>query len=273
MVTSDGGRTSSKASALRSRASWHRARPIVAPSAAGHREHRAADLDRPLVVEDAEGGARLPVRHALVLGELAGESPNGPCTIGLSASACRRGRRGGAGSGCRAARRAARRRRLVLVRRAGALGRRAPGSRRRARRRRRVAGAAPLADLLGQLVDAGPDGVALGGDVAQPGVELGGGVSWSSSSGLPAPSHRRDHGVEVGAQQADVDHSAATLPATPSGFDAAGPTRRTRARPARRSACLVDVGDAPATAPAARRRRPPAGGGSRARGGSSPRSA
>ena len=54
------------------------------PEAAGHREHRPADLRRPLVVEDAERGARLPVRHALVLGELVVGSPNGPWTIGLS---------------------------------------------------------------------------------------------------------------------------------------------------------------------------------------------
>ena len=38
--------------------------------AALHREHRPADLRGPLVVEDAERRARLPVRHPLVLGEL-----------------------------------------------------------------------------------------------------------------------------------------------------------------------------------------------------------
>ena len=54
--------------------------------AAGHREHRAADLDRPLVVEDAERRARLPVRDPLVVGERRPAGRCGPLTTGLSAS-------------------------------------------------------------------------------------------------------------------------------------------------------------------------------------------
>ena len=73
VVTNDGGRISSNASALRSSASWHSALPSVAPGAAQHREHRAGDLRGALVVEDAESGGGLPVRHPLVLGERLGE--------------------------------------------------------------------------------------------------------------------------------------------------------------------------------------------------------
>ena len=53
--------------------------------AALHGEHRAADLRGPLVVEDAERGGGLPVRHPLVVGERVGQAI-GPVTTGLSAS-------------------------------------------------------------------------------------------------------------------------------------------------------------------------------------------
>ena len=42
--------------------------------AALHREHRTTDLGGTLVVEDAERGTRLPVRHPPVLGELGGQA-------------------------------------------------------------------------------------------------------------------------------------------------------------------------------------------------------
>ena len=81
------------------------------PEAAGHREHRPADLDRPLVVEDAERGARLPVRHALVLGELVGQAErsvdDGVVGVGRAVGGVGVGQVGDA----RAAGRAARRRR------------------------------------------------------------------------------------------------------------------------------------------------------------------
>ena len=70
VVTSDGGRTSSKASALRSRASWHSARPSVAP-----RPRVIANIAPLILIARSlsrmpERGADLPVRHPLVLGEL-----------------------------------------------------------------------------------------------------------------------------------------------------------------------------------------------------------
>ena len=75
-----------------------RARAGTAPGPASrrpalHREHRAADLGGPLVVEDAERGRRLPVRHALVVGERLGQAI-GPLTTGLSASLSAVGRVG-----------------------------------------------------------------------------------------------------------------------------------------------------------------------------------
>ena len=77
-----------------------------------------------------------------------------------------------------------------------------------------IAGAASFADLLGQLVHVRPGRVALGGDVAQAAVELGGGPKLVEQLGPAPPRHRRQGGVEIGAQQPDVDHRAATLPAT-----------------------------------------------------------
>ena len=71
-MTSDGGRISSNASALRSSASWHSARAERGARPALHREHRAADLGGALVVEDAERGGGLPVRHPLMIGERRG---------------------------------------------------------------------------------------------------------------------------------------------------------------------------------------------------------
>ena len=67
LSTRVGGRTSSNASALRSRASWQQGPGEGGAALALHREHRARDLHGPLVVEDAVAGAELPVRDALVL--------------------------------------------------------------------------------------------------------------------------------------------------------------------------------------------------------------
>ena len=76
----------------------------------------------------------------------------------------------------------------------------------------RVASPPAFADLLRQLVDARPHGVSLGGDLAQPGVELGGGGGLLEQLGPVPAAEGAEHAVEVGAQQADVDHRAATLP-------------------------------------------------------------
>ena len=85
VVTSDGGRISSKASALRSRASWHRARPIVAP------RPRVIVNIAPLTLI-ARSLSRMP-RAAPVSqcgtwrwAAKASGRPTGPCTTGLSAS-------------------------------------------------------------------------------------------------------------------------------------------------------------------------------------------
>ena len=147
-------------------------------------------------------------------------------------------------------------------RRAGVPGRRGPGSAPPARRPRpsSPAGAA-FADLLRQLVDAGPHGVSLGGDVTQAGVELGGGVAWSTSSGLPAAEAASTPSRSVRSRRTSI-----TVPRRYRRLKARrGRAWRTRARRRRTSAPRR-----------CRRGRPgPLRGaaGSRARGDSSPRSA
>ena len=69
------------------------------PEATRHGEHRPTDLDRPLVVEDPELGADLPVRHALVLGERLGHVERAADDPVVARPTPRRGRRGGSGSG------------------------------------------------------------------------------------------------------------------------------------------------------------------------------
>ena len=208
------------------------------PEPASHREHRAADLRRPLVVEDAERGARLPVRHALVLGELVGQSER-PWTIGLSASDVAVGgvgmrqvgerqqqvaQLGGRRASCSAASS------LLLVAERPALRRQLVG-------RGRVARPAPFADLLGELVDPGPHGVTLAGDVAQPGVELGRGVELveqlRAAAGEPAPRARRRGRCAAGGRRSQ-GRDATGVGSTLVGW---GGLWRTRARRRRTSAC------------------------------------
>ena len=158
VVTSDGGRTSSKASALRSRAQLAQRPRQRGARPALHREHRPGDLHGPLVVEDAERGAGLPVRHPLVLGVASAGEPDGAVTTGLSSSPAPSGASAVRQVGDAQQQLAQLRARLVgLAAPAPARGRRAPGSRPAAPRRLvRVAGAAQRADLLGQLVDLAP---------------------------------------------------------------------------------------------------------------------
>ncbi len=74
VVTSDGGRISSKRVGVAVQGELAQRPAHRGAEAAGHREHRPADLDRPLVVEDAEGGPGLPVRHLAVGGEGVGQA-------------------------------------------------------------------------------------------------------------------------------------------------------------------------------------------------------
>ena len=86
VVTRLGGRISSNGVGVAVEGSWHRARDMRRPGAAEHGEHRPRDLHRPLDVEDAEGGAGLPVGHPLVRARSRrGRSP-GPGSTGLSRS-------------------------------------------------------------------------------------------------------------------------------------------------------------------------------------------
>ena len=119
VVTSDGGRISSKASALRSRASWHSARTSVAPGPRSMREHRARRSSRARSRSRMPScGADLPVRHALVLAVARRGRSRRPARPGcrLAGAVGRVGAR--ACSGCAAAGRAARRRRRRPRRRA-----------------------------------------------------------------------------------------------------------------------------------------------------------
>ena len=128
VVTSDGGRISSNASALRSRASWQSARASVAP------RPRCMVNIAPLILI-ARSLSRIP--SAAPVSQCgtrwwsanSSGSPTGPVTTGLSARRRRRGRRRRAGWGSSAAARAARRRRRRGRRRALARRRRAAGSR------------------------------------------------------------------------------------------------------------------------------------------------
>ena len=145
--------------------------------AARHREHRPADLDRPLVVEDAERGADSQCGTRWCSANSSGRSI-GPRTTGLSASDAPSGASGWIRLGMPSRSVAQRRPTLVvLVGERASRRRRAPGSR---------PGAASAAATsparrswptsLRQLVDPGPGGVALGGDLAQLVVERGGRV-------------------------------------------------------------------------------------------------
>ena len=142
-----------------------------------HREHRARDLHRPLVVEDAEGGADLPVRHPLVravaLGVVADGGDHDVVVLGLAV-----GRVGGRDVGDAqqdVAQVAARRRRPAGRRRPP----RRPGAGSRPWPPRPPAASPPAAQpahLLRQLVDLPAQVVALRRQVPLLAVELEGGV-------------------------------------------------------------------------------------------------
>ena len=92
-----------------------------------------------------------------------------------------------------------------------------------------VAGPAQLPDLLRQLVDPGPGGIAPGRDLAQLVVERGGPGELLEQGGIAAARRRRPHGVGVAAQQADVDHESVTLPVGRSTGGCGSPAGGTRA--------------------------------------------
>ena len=229
VVTSDGGTDLLEGVGVAVEGELAQRPPERRPEPAGHGEHRAADLDRPLVVEDAERGRRLPVRHALVLGELARhvERAVDDDVVGV--------RRAVGDVGVDEVREAEQhvaqggRHALVLVgerplllAEAAALGLLGLGG-------RRVAGAAQLADLLRQLVDPGPGGIAAGRDLAQVVVERGGVGELVEQGRIAAPGGGRAHGVGIAAQQADVDHESVTLPADRSAVACGSPRGGTRA--------------------------------------------
>ena len=176
VVTSDGGRTSSKASALRSRASWHRARPSVAP-----RPRVMANID-PLILI-ARSLSRIPSSvpisqcgTALVLGERLGHVRR---AADHPVVAVRRPVRGVRVDQVRQHQEDVAQglgdlvvldgELLLLLAELPALGLTLLGD-------GHVAGPPQLPDLPRQLVDVGPQFVAPGRDLAQPLVEHGGGV-------------------------------------------------------------------------------------------------
>ena len=213
--TSDGGRTSSYRSALRSRASWQSAAGDRGAQAAVGDEHRPGQLHPPLEVEDAEGLARLPVGHPLVLG----------VAVGVRTAL-------------------AQDRVVVLARAVGGVGRRQVGDeeedlrgllgpRRRPRRpgpppARRGPGSRPgalrpasvspafaeAADLLRQGLDLVADLVPLLGQVPLPAVQLDDPVDRREVL-APAPEGGLDR-IGVAADQPDVDHRREGTAAHPS---------------------------------------------------------
>ena len=208
VVTSDGGRISSKASALRSRANWHSARPSVGAGTAGHHEHRAADLDRPLDVEDPE--RRRPSPSAGPVGGRRTTSGRrcGPLTTGLSASDAPSGTSGWmtfgiTSSSPRSAADDARRAR----RPAAARPRRAGGS--------RPAAASASATLPSRrsaptCLDSSLTRARVSSRCAvrsrSRASSSAASSSWSSSAGSPRRGRRLAHPLGVVAQQPDVDH-------------------------------------------------------------------
>jgi len=173
-----------------------------------HREHRAGDLGGAFVVEDPELLGRLPVRNALMVRVFV-EQPDrsDDDRVVVLARAVRRG-------GVREIRDAEQqlvqgRRDLVVFRRQRLL-LRAQFAALRLERLCLVglAVAAELADLLGQTVDAGANRVTLAGDVEQAGIESGCLVDVIDDARTSTPGQRLLDAVEVGAQQALVDHGS-----------------------------------------------------------------
>ena len=214
VVTSDGGRISSKASALRSRASWHSARPIVAPS-----PRVIVNID-PLILI-ARSLSRMP--RAAPVSQCgtrwcSGNSPGrpiGPWTTGLSAVGVAVGgvRVGQVGDAEQDVAQLGRHG-VVLVGEPPL-----PFAERPALAAERV-GAAPRRPSRRSWPTCLDSSLTWARASSRSAV-----ISRSRSSSLAAalelveqlrpaaPRHRRERGVEVGAQQADVDHRAATLPA------------------------------------------------------------
>ncbi len=177
-----------------------------------HREHRPADLRRPFVVEDAERLAGLPVGHPAVLGEVRRQADRALDDRVLRLA-------GAVGS--------------VDVRQVGDAQQHVaqvalhdlelvgehplvvterPAAQLQLLGAVRVAGAAQLPDRLRQIVDFGPDGIALGDDVARQRIEGDRPLQLVEHVGLAAAGQGSTDGIGVGAQQTNIDHRAQRLP-------------------------------------------------------------
>ena len=213
VVTSDGGRISSNAIDVaieRVLAQRPRQRSTIA---ALHREHRAADLGGALVVEDAERRARSPSAARADAQETPPARPTGPFTSGLSASLGAVGRIGMRQVGD-AQQHVAQialddlelvgQHPLVIAERTAAqlqlLG------------TMRVAGATQLTDSLRQIVDLGPNCIALGDDVAGQRVEGDRPLQLVEHVALATPGQGSADRIGVVTQQTDIDHRSERLP-------------------------------------------------------------
>ena len=181
--------------------------------AARHHEHRAADLDRPLDVEDPERRRRVPVRDALVVGELVRQAVRtvddrvvgvrravGDVGVDEVRDPQQQAAQGRRRSSCSSAS-------SCSTSPSSRLSACAP--RPRPRRRRGAA-----ADLLRQLVDPGPTSSrsavrsrSCGCRARRPAS------SCSSSAGSPRRAVAVRTAFGVAAQQPDVDHERRNLPA------------------------------------------------------------
>ena len=77
----------------------------------------------------------------------------------------------------------------------------------------RVAGTAQLPDRLRQIVDLGPDGIALGDDVARQRIEGDRPLQLVEHLALAAAGQGSADGLGVGAQQTNIDHRSEATPA------------------------------------------------------------
>ncbi len=76
----------------------------------------------------------------------------------------------------------------------------------------RVAVAAQLPDRLGEVVDLGADGIALGDDVARQRIEGDGSLELVEHVALTAAGEGGTNRFRVAAQQTDIDHRSERLP-------------------------------------------------------------